>query len=140
MPNPKTAICSTGTSRLRFTARSTSLATWKHSFWIPATGGIQLEAVATSLGVPVEWHEGRMLTIHEFNRHPDYRGYEAIELGHLIAENNRLDARIIGDAARTGSFHPQTTKQVWHLVARFGRPFDGARKQHVDTNARSSAT
>jgi hypothetical protein len=59
----------------------------------PCYWGIQMEAVATSLGVPVEWHEGRVLTIHELNRHPDYRGHEAIELGRLIAENDRLDAR-----------------------------------------------
>jgi hypothetical protein len=41
-----------------------------------------------------------------------------------VAEQSQLDARVIGDAARTGSFHPQTVKQLWHLVARFGGPLD----------------
>lgn len=88
----------------------------------PCYRGTQIEAAAISLGVPLEWHEGRVLTIPELNEHSHYRGKAAIELGRSIAEGNRLDARVIGDAARTGLFHPQTIKQVWHLVARFGRP------------------
>jgi hypothetical protein len=83
-----------------------------------------VETTAEQLGVPVEWHEGRVLTVEELDRHGDYRGPAAIELGHLVAEGGRLDARIIGDAARTGAFHPQTVKQLWHLVARFGSPLD----------------
>jgi len=84
----------------------------------------RIESTAAQLGIPVEWHEGRVLTVHEIDRHCDYRGPEAIKLGHQVAEEGRLDARIIGDAARTGSFHPQTVKQLWHLVARFGHPLD----------------
>lgn len=83
-----------------------------------------IEATAEQLGIPVEWHEGRVLTVEELDRHCDYRGPAAVELGHEVAEEGRLDARIIGDAARTGSFHPQTVKQLWHLVARFGSPWD----------------
>ncbi len=84
----------------------------------------RIQTTAEQIGVSVEWHEGRVLTVDELDLHCDYRGPAAIELGHLIAEDDRLDARIIGDAARTGSFHLQTVKQLWHLVARFGSPRD----------------
>ncbi|WP_245735650.1 DUF3626 domain-containing protein [Pedococcus cremeus] len=90
----------------------------------PCYRDTRIEAIAEELGVPVEWHEGRVLTVHELDRHHGYRGPAAVELGHQVAEQGRLDARVIGDAARTGSFHPQTVKQLWHLVARFGRPLD----------------
>lgn len=85
-----------------------------------------IEATAQQLGIPVEWHEGRILSVDELDRHLDYRGPAAVELGHQVAEQGRLDARIIGDAARVGTFHVQTVKQLWHLVARFGQPREPA--------------
>lgn len=88
-----------------------------------------IEAAAEQLGVPVEWHEGRVLTVHELDQHHVYRGLAPIELGHMVADQGHLDARLIGDAARTGAFHPQTVKQLWHLVARFGRPLDQNRRR-----------
>ena len=90
----------------------------------PCYRDTRTEATAEQLGIPVEWHEGRVLTVDELDLHCHYRGPEAIELGHQVAEQGHLDARIIGDAARTGSFHPQTVKQLWHLVARFGDPLE----------------
>lgn len=76
---------------------------------------------AGSLGVPVEWHEGRALDLGTLERNADYRDPPAVELARSIARDGMLDARIIGDAARTGRHHPQAVKQVWHQVARFGR-------------------
>jgi hypothetical protein len=52
----------------------------------------------------------------------DYRGPEYVELGAHIAEDDHLDPRIIGDAARTGRHDPQDLKKVWHRLARFGAP------------------
>lgn len=43
-------------------------------------------------------------------------------LGVAIADNGRLDPRVIGDASRTGRYDEQALKRVWHYVARFGNP------------------
>ena len=88
----------------------------------PCFRGTDVEEVAKSVEVPVEWHEGRVLTVDELMRRAYYRDPGAIETGCAIAEQGRIDARIIGDASRTGKFHHQDLKQVWHLVARFGAP------------------
>jgi hypothetical protein len=36
-----------------------------------------------------------------------------------------LTARILGTAARTGEYDPQTVKYAWHYIARFGVPGSG---------------
>lgn len=87
----------------------------------PCYRGTAVEEAAHRLGVPVEWHEGRVLTVAELERHPDFRGPEAVRLGREIADPH-LDARIIGQHRRRGTAHPQLLKLVWHLVARFGSP------------------
>lgn len=88
----------------------------------PSHEGTPVETFARRSGAPVEWHEGRVLTLDDLARHPDFRGPEPIALGLRIAQGNRLDARIIGDAARTGEHDPQLLKKLWHLTARHGRP------------------
>jgi hypothetical protein len=81
-----------------------------------------IEELAAALACPVEWHHGFALPVTEFIRHPDYRGPEIIEAGLEIAQDDRLDARIIGAAVNAGKHDPQTLKRVWHHVARFGQP------------------
>ena len=76
--------------------------------------------VAARLGVPLEWHEGRVLRVDELDRHPDYRGPAIVEVGRRVAERGRLDAGIIGRAVAQGVEDPQDLKKVWHHVARFG--------------------
>jgi hypothetical protein len=88
----------------------------------PCYRGTSIEATAMGLGIPVEWHEGRILDVQQLDRHRNYRDPEAVTLGRQIAEDGRLDARVLGDAARAGAHHPQALKQVWHHVARFGSP------------------
>ncbi len=44
------------------------------------------------------------------------------DLGARIAEDGRLDPRIIGVAARTGRYVAQDLKMVWHTLARHGAP------------------
>lgn len=83
--------------------------------------GTLVQDQAHALGVPVEWHEGRVLTVAELRRHPDFRGAGIVAVGEQIAEGGRLDAAVIGRAAATGRAHEQDLKRVWHLVARFGR-------------------
>ncbi|MHC3467284.1 DUF3626 domain-containing protein [Streptomyces sp. 7R007] len=84
--------------------------------------GTAVEADARLLPCPVEWHPGYRLTVAELRRHADYRGEEYADLGARIAEDGRIDPRIIGDAARTGRHALQDLKMVWHTLARFGAP------------------
>lgn len=83
-----------------------------------------IESQAKSLGVPVEWHEGRRLTVATLAEHPEFRGPRIVEVGRRIAEDGMLDAAVIGRAARAGHEDPQDLKKVWHCVARFGTPVD----------------
>lgn len=87
----------------------------------PCYRGTAVERVAHGLPCAVEWHAGRRLSVSELERHPGYRGPEVVELGARVADGGRLDARVVGDAARTGHHDPQGLKRVWHYVARFGR-------------------
>ena len=84
--------------------------------------GTSVETAARLLPCPVEWHSGYRLTVAGLRRHADYRGREYVELGARIAQDGRLDPRIIGDAARTGRHALQDLKMVWHTLARFGAP------------------
>jgi hypothetical protein len=84
-----------------------------------------VEEQARALGVPVEWHEGRRLTVAALAAHPAFRGPRTVEVGRRIAVGGLLDASIIGRAARAGAEDPQDLKRVWHCVARFGRPVEG---------------
>lgn len=86
--------------------------------------GTAVEQVARRLPCALEWHGGRRLAVSELQRHPEYRGPEVVALGARIAEQGWLDARVVGDAARTGRHDPQGLKRVWHCVARFGQPVE----------------
>ncbi|MEU4686880.1 DUF3626 domain-containing protein [Streptomyces xinghaiensis] len=98
--------------------------------------GTEVEEAARRLPCPVEWHAGFRLTVEELRRHPDYRGREYTDLGASIAENGRLDPRIIGEATRTGRHALQSLKMVWHCLARFGAP--PAPSTHASAAAPSS--
>ncbi|WP_370409713.1 DUF3626 domain-containing protein [Streptomyces fradiae] len=88
----------------------------------PSFRGTEVEAAARALPCPVEWHGGFRLTVDELRRHPGYRGPEFVELGAAIAEDGRLDPRIVQSAAESGRHDRQAVKRVWHLLARFGAP------------------
>ena len=60
----------------------------------------------------------------ELKGHPDYRGVEYIELGISLAQDGHLDAKVLGDASRTGGYEDQALKRLWHYIARFGSPVD----------------
>ncbi len=45
-----------------------------------------------------------------------------MNLGLSLARDDLLDARIIGNASRTGHYDDQALKRVWHYLARFGSP------------------
>jgi len=86
----------------------------------PCFRGTEVEGRARSLPCAVEWHDGFRLSTTELRRHPDYRGQEFVDLGLQIARDGSLDARVIGEAADSGSYDEQALKRVWHYVARFG--------------------
>ena len=90
----------------------------------PCYRGTAVERVAQRLPCPLEWHPGRRLAVSELERHADYRGPDVVEVGARIADGRWLDARVVGDAARTGQHDPQALKRVWHHVARFGTPVE----------------
>lgn len=82
--------------------------------------GTAVEQVARRLPCALEWHSGRRLAVTELQRHPGYRGPEVVAVGTQVADGGWLDARVVGDAARTGQHDPQDLKRLWHCVARFG--------------------
>jgi hypothetical protein len=86
----------------------------------PSYRGTAVEAAASCLPCPLEWHPGFRLAVAEMRRRPDYRGPEYVELGARIAVGGHLTPQIIGAASRTGHQDEQALKRVWHYVARFG--------------------
>lgn len=88
----------------------------------PCFKGTEIEDRARMLGVPVEWHEGRRLTIDVLDRHPAFRGPRIVEVGRRIASAGVLDAGVVGGAALRGDEDPQDLKKVWHCVAALGAP------------------
>lgn len=87
----------------------------------PCYRNTPIEAQADSLGVRVEWHGGFALTTEVLREHPDFRGDRIVAVAQAVAVDGRLDARIIGAAARRGEHDPQDLKKVWHYAARYGR-------------------
>lgn len=88
----------------------------------PSFRGTAVEEQAHSLGVSVEWHEGRVLDLAELERHPQFRGPDIANVARRVAQDGTLDPRIIGEAVEKGAEGAQDLKKVWHYVARFGSP------------------
>ena len=88
----------------------------------PSFRGTEVEDAARLAHPVIEWTAGRVLSVAELLRHPDFRGPEPLIIGPAIADHDQLTARAIGVAARSGRDDPQVIKKLWHLVARFGRP------------------
>lgn len=90
----------------------------------PCYRGTPVEDSASRIGVPVEWHEGRVLAVDALLSRPAYRGPEPLRIGVDIAENGRLDGLVIGKAVRTGKYETQPLKQLWHHTAQWGSARD----------------
>lgn len=91
----------------------------------PCFRGSPTEDQARSLGVAVEWHEGRRLPVTTLAVHPLFRGRRTVDVGRRIAEAGILDAAVIGRALQAGRENAQDLKKVWHCVARFGSASEG---------------
>jgi hypothetical protein len=93
----------------------------------PCFRGTPVEEIARRLPCRVEFHPGFVLPVEEVRRHPDFKTPEAVALAEQVAgADGLLDARLLGEAARTGAHDPQTVKYVWHYIARFGHPAESA--------------
>ncbi len=79
-----------------------------------------IEQQALSLGIPINWHNGYELSIEKMSQYPTYRGQSYIELGKRLAQNGKLNAKIIGSAITEQGYDEQDVKKVWHYLARFG--------------------
>lgn len=92
----------------------------------PCYRGTPVEDAAARLPVPVEWHHGSRLQVDALAEHPDYRGLHVVEVGRQVAAelapDGWLDARVFGDAVRSGRWDAQDLKRLWHCTARFGGP------------------
>ena len=87
----------------------------------PCFIGTEVLGAAEQLGCRIEFHAGFRASPDDFD--PGYRGAHIVELARSLG--NELTPRVVGDAARAGKTSPQLIKQVWHCLARFGRPDDG---------------
>lgn len=72
---------------------------------------------AASQLADVEFHPG--FSIDTAVLDPAYRGVEYVDLAASLAESLKPD--VLGAAARSGRYDPQSLKKVWHLLARYGR-------------------
>lgn len=86
----------------------------------PSHRGTRIEAAARRLPCTVEWHNGFHLSVDCLLQHPGYRGVQYVDLGISIAVNGVLDAYLLGRAAQSREYDPQSLKKVWHYLARFG--------------------
>ncbi|MET9028273.1 DUF3626 domain-containing protein [Nocardia sp. NPDC004168] len=76
----------------------------------PSYRGTAVHEAADRLGCRVERHPGFLLSVDRMRCHPDFSGPRYVELGTAIAVGDRLDPRIIGDAARTSGAENTTDR------------------------------
>lgn len=103
--------------------------------------GERLAALASRYHVALHWHHGFQLAASDVP--DDFRGPKMPPLARRVVRDfatvpGHLDAHAIGDAARSLARHPelwadwgtpgetwQHLKQLWHVLARFGHPYQG---------------
>ena len=79
-----------------------------------------VEEYALKLGVPIKWHNGYELSIEQMNLHPDYRGQQFIGLAKELAQDGKINARLLGLAVTEQGYDEQDVKKIWHYLAKFG--------------------
>lgn len=86
----------------------------------PIYRGTSVEKSALELGVPINWHKGFELSVEQMSLFPDYRGQEYINLARKLAEDGKVNARLLGLAVTEHGYDEQDIKKIWHYLARFG--------------------
>ncbi|NNU27097.1 DUF3626 domain-containing protein [Isoptericola sediminis] len=85
----------------------------------PSYRGTAVAAAAERLGCAVEWHPGYRALPTAFDER--YRGPEPVRLAESVAAEGELTPALLGPWRGADGVDPQTLKQVWHLLARYGR-------------------
>jgi hypothetical protein len=101
------------------------------SFKKTYVGGI-LEQICHKYSIDLYWHRGFALRVDEVPS--DFRGPSMLSLAKRIAQNNIIDARIIGSAVMELNRNPETwsdhgsykkvlqeLKLLWHVLVRYGK-------------------
>jgi hypothetical protein len=86
----------------------------------PSYLGTSVDAVATKLPCPVEWHQGFRLPLHLLDECARYRSEAAAELLALVARDEFITPRDLSRAR--GHAERQVLRQAWHCIARLGTP------------------
>lgn len=94
-----------------------------------------LEKICDKYSIDLFWHMGFSLKVEEVPS--NFRGPSMPTLAKRIAQNNRIDANIIGSAVMDLTCHPsnwselgtynevlQELKLIWHVLVRYGKPFE----------------
>ncbi|PFG43211.1 uncharacterized protein DUF3626 [Isoptericola jiangsuensis] len=85
----------------------------------PSYRGTALADVAAGAGVAVRWHAGYRTSVASLD--PAYRGREPVRLAARIAGQGLLTPARMGSWRARDDVDARALKQVWHLLARFGR-------------------
>ncbi|MGW2480216.1 DUF3626 domain-containing protein [Streptomyces sp. NPDC001571] len=113
----------------------------------PSFRGTATARLLASTGVPIEWHAGFVLAPHEVDA--AFRGPVMVPLAARVvrayAADGLLSAETLGRAAASVAREPQAwaefgsgeevlqyVKQLWHVLARFGRADERAGARAVD--------
>ncbi|KAK0624187.1 hypothetical protein B0T14DRAFT_425163 [Immersiella caudata] len=98
--------------------------------------GEEMEKLAEKFGFPLWWHVGSVIGAEEVPS--DFRGPTVPSLAQRVAKDGAVTAKDIGDAVRELARDPEAWKErgsqshvmqelkwLWHVLVRYGKPFDG---------------
>ncbi|OAN13318.1 hypothetical protein A3K86_16835 [Photobacterium jeanii] len=89
----------------------------------PIFRATDIEQQAVQLDVPVKWHNGYALSMAQMRLYPEYRGLEFIDLAQELAQDGKINAKLLGTAVTKQGYNEQDIKKIWHYLARFGYQF-----------------
>ncbi len=97
--------------------------------------GVILEKLCKKYAIELDWHKGFVLKVDDVPT--NFRGSSMLSLAQRISENQVVHARAIGRAVIDLYKHPkkwenrgtaeevlQELKFLWHVLVRFGKPFE----------------
>lgn len=92
----------------------------------PIFRGMSVEDYALKLDIPIHWHNGYELSLEQMSLHPEFRGQKYIDLARELAQDGKINARLLGLAVTVQGYNEQDIKKIWHYLARFGYLSDRA--------------
>lgn len=88
----------------------------------PSYRNTDIEQAAHALGCRVEWHSGYRMSVSHVADCAAYRSPAVATVAEALMQDGVLTPREIGFARMDDRADWQILKQVWHCVARFGKP------------------